>query len=68
MIINIFKMAHENAMYGDVLGDDHMPWDTFDRFYIFASGRIELNSGGTAHTEAELDRVREMIAREHRIV
>lgn len=29
---------------------------------------LELNSGGTAHTEAELDKVRGMIAREHRII
>lgn len=29
---------------------------------------LELNSSGTAHTEAELDKVRGMIAREHRII
>ena len=42
MIINIFKMAHENVLYGDVIEDEHAVGDTFDRFYIYPSGRIEI--------------------------
>ena len=42
MIINIFKMPHYNTLYGDILEDGHVVGDTFDRFYIYPSGRIEI--------------------------
>lgn len=42
MIINIFKMRDGSALYGDVIEDQHTIGDTFDRFYIYPSGRVEI--------------------------
>ena len=42
MIINIFKMEHANLLYGDIVQDEHTTGSTFDRVYIYPSGRMEI--------------------------
>lgn len=42
MIINIFMMPDANKLYGDVIEDAHATGDTFDRLYIYLSGRVEI--------------------------
>lgn len=42
MIINIFRTPDETMLYGNIIQDEHTKGDTFDRFYIYPSGRIEI--------------------------
>ena len=42
MMINIFKMTDANMLYGDIIQAEHAKVDTFDRFYIYSSGRMEI--------------------------